>query len=864
MSSFRPLVLIAFAAMIALVLGCSGGSGPVTPDNQGAGSCVTPVIGATEADGVYGGIGVMGAYELNLDIENMTADVVPLRQMTIGESYIVSGLGFFTQAPCGDCLKQAGLDIVDDGMGNLLVDLTWLTSHPFEPGNVAEPPTARNRLDLDVADLALVIVPSEASADAYALGDAYSSICAMADGFTTELSQLTGDGAACPYFLVIDDTDTGTATNNMFAMGTKDAEFHTYFRAGGSFVMYYTMGYGASAKKLQRLNPKYYWPEFNKKMAWKVDVILPEMSNPPVMGEVWDDKDDSTEYPVIIETYDWQQGSEVSATVPYDDEEDTTKVFAASNVSEVELEMGLVSSTMSMTAADSGTGMPGDPLVYTFNVANTELQPQGMYYGMVKVTDERVPGTMTVGGETDTLVDSPDGIDLIWYNINDGEFCIYQVFPYWVAQGCGPITGQIDDPPGDVTGVFDGGYVNMTASASSANGGDPIVAYEWDIDYDGVTFDVDATGASANLGPFENPNCGTPPEDPVTYTVACRATDSCDPANVTILDTRDVTVDNCSAPVTPITEIPYEDPDNDDWHDIGVMPDGYVYVAADVASTGNDTNTTRTCIQFDNDGSNAVVLNPGTGMCDVWGNGFTTPFNRVDVMEDGHLINNPETKCIGGWSISGSSATDYAAGCWAVSCGGQWIYGVDNQHDVWNQSGSAAGNVICGYEHLTTCGTPYHSDIWITSGAVINFAYGAPPTNYATGSNIKGVDMLGGTSNCVFIISSSSLGVLSISGGWFTNGVSPSEISTTGAYGTGDGEFQNALDVTTDSNNNILTLEDHSGTYRFQKFDSSLNWCWTSPWVGSGNPKRMDFDRADDELYLVTDENFWICTVADC
>lgn len=862
MSSLRPFVFIAIIATFALVMGCSGGGGPVAPENTGA-SSILPAIALTNAGGVIEGIGIMGTYELNLDFDTMEAEMVAKRTSAIGESFIVSGLGFFTQAPCADCLKMVGVDLETDMVGPK-VKLTFSCSHPFKPGDVSKPPTAVNRLDLDVGDLALVLVPGEgATPDVYSIGDAFAGFCAYPDGHTNELSEVTGITAACPYYLVIDDTDTGTATNNMFAMGTEDAQFDVFIRGGGTFDMYLTMGYGASAKKMQRLNPKYYWPEFNRKMAWKVNVVTPE-NDPPVMGETWDDKDDATTFDVIVEAYDWQQDAGVSATVPYDDEEDTSLIYAASNVSEVELEMGLMSASASMTAADSGTGMPGDPLLYTFSVANEELQPMGQYYGLVKVTDERVPGTTTPeGGLTDTLVDSPDGIDLIWYNIDAGEFCTYLAFPYWVAQGCGPITGQIDVPATcPVTGVFDGGFVNFEASGTSANGGDPIVAVEWDADYDGVTFDVDATGSPANLGPFDNPNCGTPPEDPVTYTVACRLTDSCDPPNVTVVGTCDVTVDNCSAPVTPITEIPYEDPD-DDWHDIGVMPDGYVYVAADVTSTGNNTNTTRTCIQFDNDGSNMTILNPGTGMCDVWGNGFTTAFNRVDVTEGGYVCNNPQQAGFAMWTVSGSTATDRLAGCWAVSCG-SWVYGVTGMHDIWNQQATAVGQAGAGYEQITDCGSPYDACIWCPdSSTTINFAYGSPV--YSTATAVKGVGALDGSNNIAALYDTGSQAYLSESGGWFTNGVSPASIQTTGAYGTDDGDFSGCLDVATDSNNNILTLEDHGGgTYRFQKFDSSFNWCWSSPWVGSGEARRLDYDKADDQLYLVTDENFWICTVADC
>ena len=72
----------------------------------------------------------------------------------------------------------------------------------------------------------------------------------------------------------VNTSETGTAPWNKFAMGVTEN-----FDAGFSlseeiltFNMYLTMGYGFSAKKSERLMPKYYNPEFNRKAAWKVDV----------------------------------------------------------------------------------------------------------------------------------------------------------------------------------------------------------------------------------------------------------------------------------------------------------------------------------------------------------------------------------------------------------------------------------------------------------------------------------------------------------------------------------------------------------------------------------------------------------------
>ena len=115
---------------------------------------------------------------------------------------------------------------------------------------------------------------------------------------------------------------------------------------------------------------------------------------------------------------------------------------------------------------------------------------------------------------------------------------------------CGLITGQVVSPACPVTGIVSGNLYNFQVSATSANGGEPVVWYEADWDYDGMTFDVDDAiynGLFKNVS-FMNPNCPSP--TPVTYTVAFRATDSCNPPNREIFTTCDVTVDICCGPIT--------------------------------------------------------------------------------------------------------------------------------------------------------------------------------------------------------------------------------------------------------------------------------------------------------------------------
>jgi hypothetical protein len=547
-------IMYSLIFLVVLLVGCSGsGNFPINPGDTSDSLGGLPIIAATESGDTFNAIGVMGAYEITINTDSLDVSLVSKRTSAIGESYIVSGIGFWTMTPCSDCLKIKSYSLTPEGA----LAITFVTNHPFPAGNPSEPPTAANRLDLDVFDLAAVIAPVEGATTPVSFSgigeDIYAGLAFDADGYTRELSNVTSDDAAVPYFLVVDDSDSGTPTYNKFAMGTTGKEFDVKLNIGGgavpAFDMYLTMGYGASAKKATRLSPKYYNPEFNRKASWKVTVDTPA---------VWFDDDIVTTNDVVVKVYDWQQGSEVSATVPYSDETDTTKVWAESKVSSVKVEIpGMTSVVPELTAETSGTGTPGDPLVYTFPIANELALTAGEYTSLVKVTDNRAPGSSVLGGEPDTLVDTPDGIALNWYSMP--EFAAYQTFTATVVVGCGPITGKIDSPAlanyEPITGLADGQPIDITVSATSAGGGN-IVQYEADYDYDGVNFVADATNATGiftGLGPISVPSpCSS--NIPMTFDIAFRATDDCPIPNSAIFAVYSGQVDFCAAdPVGNVT-----------------------------------------------------------------------------------------------------------------------------------------------------------------------------------------------------------------------------------------------------------------------------------------------------------------------
>jgi len=110
--------------------GLLGGGNPVAPVETVADLDNIPIINLTDAGEASNALGLMGAYELTINPDNMIAELVSMRTSTIGESYIVSGINFFTMIPCKDCLKITGFHF---DTGNIA--LKFSIEHPFQPGN---------------------------------------------------------------------------------------------------------------------------------------------------------------------------------------------------------------------------------------------------------------------------------------------------------------------------------------------------------------------------------------------------------------------------------------------------------------------------------------------------------------------------------------------------------------------------------------------------------------------------------------------------------------------------------------------------------------------------------------------------------
>ncbi len=483
MRQFTYLLLV-IAVWLA---GCSSGDNPLAPGSsagtQDDASGLSPgIIGLSDTGDIISAIGMMGAWELAINPDELTANLVAKRSGAIGEAYIVSGMAFFTINPCTDCLKLESVSIDLD----FNVIITFDIKHPFDPGDSLKPPTAVNRLDLDVFDLALLIQPINIEPDTYSLTgkSIYAGACAGADGYTSELSSLLDDTAAMPYFLVVNDSETGSSTWNKFIMGANQT-FDAGFNLSDQilmFNMYLTMGYGFSAKKPNRLIPKYYNPEFNRKAAWKVDVSPP---GPAEVGSTWVENDDTTPFDVEVRAYDWQQDATVYATPDDFENAPGDNIFASSDIASVSVEIpGMTNSLPSANTAVSGTGTPDDPLVFNVSVVNENLLEAGQYTGLVKVTDERIPSSDWQIEPRDFMIDSPDGVLLNNYIIP--EYAVYQVFNatvveepfvppgniFWAKNAVGPDNDQsfaiaaLSDSSTVVSGLF---RSNLTFAMGESN-----------------------------------------------------------------------------------------------------------------------------------------------------------------------------------------------------------------------------------------------------------------------------------------------------------------------------------------------------------------------------------------------------------
>ncbi|MFH1515832.1 MAG: sialidase family protein [bacterium] len=432
---YPVLILILVFLDITLVLwSCKGRSSmdpsvPIVPSEKpekyDKDSDNLPILVNTTDDGlIISGTGALGLYEVNIQSQPATGEVVPVRiGSAIGDPYLVDITGFLQGSPCQDCFKMSGIEYTTDEK----LIATFSIRHPFGlPQH--NPPMPIERLDLHVFDMAGIVFMKEKVSDTtmysemsahVTIGSASSTLASDNsgfwafedwDGYTEDYDEQVDEiyptsATIHPYKIFSLDSTRGNVNalsangfsdvwhptgHNVFAQDSAfetTLAFNTPPGASVGFLIALTAAYGQSAQGRGiipggRGNPRYFLPEFNRKGAWRVRVDIPEETD--LLGA----NDITSKTLVIAEVWDWQQnyGYPMSDIDPL-----TTRLDAlrkSSKVGSVVIDIPGVNDLDVVSIPFDGHGFDSTPLVYRVAVQNDKNASEGNYYGLVGVIDE--------------------------------------------------------------------------------------------------------------------------------------------------------------------------------------------------------------------------------------------------------------------------------------------------------------------------------------------------------------------------------------------------------------------------------------------------------------------------------------------
>jgi len=498
MKSGKSVFIFVFI-LFALASGCSNGHSPLTPSDQNAKMLTinAPIIGVSEflpGGSPYGGMGVMGLFQLSLDPITQKTELISLHSGALADVLeVVDITNFLQMTPCTDCVKIKSVSLDTDG--NLVVSIG--IKHPFDAGNPLEPVSGRNRADLHVFNVEGIIVSNAPATSFPLLGEDVADFSLLnADGYTdyldSSLDKIFPTGATIhPYILHFDDysagnfspsnpmgfksvTDPPPSGNLVMAMGC-DYNYQDYvFALDGKVDFIYAVGctYAVSAaSRNDRFNPEYRIPQHNKKAASEIDIAI--ISN-DLKG-----KDASSTAQIQIRVADINHGIPVGEAL--------NEMLADSSVNSIIVEVPKVMSGPLNVNISSHTGSghsPSDPLVYSATITNTAKADMGTYTALVKVKDSYSPGQNDL-----PLLSGKDGIKRVDPAMNPlsglfaiSEFATYMVFKIDVAISNNPPVAVLEPDPASCQM---GDKIDFDATDSYDTDGS-ITLYEFDFDWDGV------------------------------------------------------------------------------------------------------------------------------------------------------------------------------------------------------------------------------------------------------------------------------------------------------------------------------------------------------------------------------------------
>jgi hypothetical protein len=513
-------LLISLILVSLFFISCSASNDPINPSSLAGDKPGNPTDSIASnsdiAENTSSYPGAFGAWKIHVNPEDLSAEIIPARTASaIGNIFDADLSQFLMKSPCSNCLRISSvrLNLTPPQFNNIgsTLDITFTMQHPF--GNLATRP------DLHGFDVRLIIIGDGVTYDYPAItvtnpdgstefADFADSLVINPDGFTSHFDSIVTDsryfidgedmeGNLNPFFRFFEDyTDVdfdphAPAGHNVMPVGSSTYSRTIMFNSYEAYtdLEFYAVAdvaYGQSAIFANRLDPQYYLPAFNRTEAWRVEYWIE--------NNHLDSSDPTSTADVVVQIFDWQQGATVDPSYP--NPANLLGVPESSNVLQVDLNVpeyrdGL----MIEITPESGTGAPSDPLTYRFTVTNENMSNSNGY-GLLAVRDELWEHGAPSGRLP--IPESPAGFPWATEDIRDYSMYFLVRIPYPRNV---PDYGYIE---GGELSVFppslyaDDMYSMMLCYYLHDPGGKKYW-YQWDYDYDGVTFDVDGSGF-----PFHN------------------------------------------------------------------------------------------------------------------------------------------------------------------------------------------------------------------------------------------------------------------------------------------------------------------------------------------------------------------------
>jgi hypothetical protein len=505
------LLSVSIAVLIALsIMSCSGKATPTSTDVSG----INQTSNSQIADGIdrtaklYPGL--FGAWKVYIDVESLSAEIIPARNAGgIGAIFDADLSQFLNVSPCTNCLRipRISLDSYED------LNVRIQVKHPF--GDITKRPDLHgfDVRAIFIADQSnpvtfdqIMVMKPDGTEEPAQINYIHDGLL-NADGYTSHFDSLVMDdryfpggtdvpGNLNPFLRFFESYTTGAfdpqnpTGHNVMKVGAdwydRVAVFDKETLSHGlSFYIVADVAYGQSATLANRTNPQYYLPSFNRTEAWRAEYWL---ENNTLRGG-----DNTSSSDVVVQVFDWQQGFAEDPTYP--NPANLSGLKQSSNVAQIELYVpDLMNDPVIVMVPESGTGAPDNPLQYRFTVTNDKSY-YGDAMGLIAVRDQ-LYGVASPGGRI-PIPASPAGFPYETEDIQDYSlyYAIYIPFasnywPYFWQHKA--INAELFVPWEE---FFSSNYPPpILHPIYYSDLGHKKYQYKWDLDYDGVTFNEDASG----------------------------------------------------------------------------------------------------------------------------------------------------------------------------------------------------------------------------------------------------------------------------------------------------------------------------------------------------------------------------------